>query len=73
MFTGEEIDVASAGLPLRLTSNDSVYEFEKANLPAGEWPPTGWYGDWVSGMDVFDVPREQSPVEMRWLVYQKSG
>lgn len=73
IFTGEEIDTASAGLPLRLQTNDSVYEYEKANLPAGHWPPTGWYPEWVSGQDIFDVPREQSPVEMRWLVYQKTG
>ncbi|PRC46642.1 SAM-dependent methyltransferase, partial [Mycobacterium sp. ITM-2017-0098] len=72
MFTGEEIDTASAGLPLRLMTNDSVYEYEKANLPDGVWPPTGWYADWVSGMDVFAVPRENSPIEMRWLVYQRT-
>lgn len=73
MFTGEEIDSASAGLPLRLMTNDSVYDYEKANLPDGEWPPTGWYADWVSGMDVFAVPRENSPIEMRWLVYQRTS
>ncbi|MDA2895134.1 class I SAM-dependent methyltransferase [Mycolicibacterium sp. BiH015] len=73
LFTGEEIDGAAAGLPLRLMTNDSVYDYEKANLPAGVWPPTGWYADWVSGLDVFDLPREQSPIEMRWLVYQKTS
>lgn len=73
IFTGEEIDGASAGLPLRLKTNDSVFDYEKENLPAGVWPPTGWYADWVSGLDIFDVPREQSPVEMRWLVYQKTS
>ncbi|WP_275572080.1 class I SAM-dependent methyltransferase [Mycolicibacterium vanbaalenii] len=73
IFTGEEIDTASAGLSLRLMTNDSVYEYEKENLPAGHWPPTGWYAEWVSGQDIFDVPREQSPVDMRWLVYQKTG
>jgi SAM-dependent methyltransferase len=73
LFTGGEIDSAAAGLPLRLLTNDSVYEYEKANLAAGDWPPTGWYADWVSGLDVFDVPRDRSPIEMRWLVYQKAG
>lgn len=72
LFTGEEIDTAAAGLPLRLMTNDSVYEYEKANLDPGDWPPTGWYADWVSGLDVFDVPRDKSPIEMRWLVYQKA-
>jgi len=73
IFTGDEVNAAAEGLPMQLVSNDSVYEFEKANLPVGDWPPTGWYADWVSGLDVFDVPREQSPIEMRWLVYQKTG
>jgi SAM-dependent methyltransferase len=73
IFTGDEVNAAVEGLPLVLAGNDSVYDFEQANLPAGDWPPTGWYADWVSGLDVFDVPREQSPIEMRWLVYQKTG
>ncbi len=73
LFTGDEIDTAAAGLPLRLTTNDSVYEYEKANLADGDWPPTGWYADWVSGLDVFDVPRERSPIEMRWLVYRRTS
>jgi hypothetical protein len=25
----------------------------------------------VGGQDVFDLPREECPIEMRWLVYQK--
>lgn len=72
IFTGDEINGAVAGLPFEFVSNDSVYDYEKENLPPGVWPPTGWYADWVSGLDVFDVPREQSPIEMRWLVYQKT-
>lgn len=72
IFTGDEINAAAAGLPFEFVSNDSVHDYEKENLPAGVWPPTGWYADWVSGVDVFDVPREQSPIEMRWLVYQKT-
>ncbi len=52
-------------------SDDSVYEYEKSHLPEGTWPPTSWYADWVSGLDVFDLRREDCPIEMRWLVYQK--
>jgi hypothetical protein len=44
---------------------------EKSHLPQETWPPTSWYADWVSGRDVFDLPREEIPIEMRWLVYQK--
>lgn len=73
MFTWYEMTNATALLPLNLISDDSVYEYERFHLPAGAWPPTPWYADWVSGLDVFDVEREASPVEMRWLVYEKPG
>ena len=73
IFTQHEMSAASAQLPLELVADDSVYEYEKAHLPEGAWPPTSWYAKWVSGLDVFDVEREQCPIEMRWLVYQKAG
>ena len=71
IFTRGELAAAAAGLPLDLVADDSVFDYEKQNLPEGAWPPTGWYANWVSGLDVFDVPREESPIEMRWLVYTK--
>lgn len=71
MFTWDEMSAAVDGLPLTLVSDDSVYEYEEEHLPAGAWPPTGWYAEWVTGQDVFDLPREQCPNEMRWLVYRK--
>jgi SAM-dependent methyltransferase len=73
IFTWHEMSSAAAGLPLAVVADDSVYEYEKAHLPDGAWPPTSWYADWVSGLDVFDVEREECPVEMRWLVYQKTA
>ena len=73
IFTQHEMSAASSGLPFVLVADDSVYEYEKAHLPDGAWPPTSWYANWVSGLDVFDVERETSPIEMRWLVYQKTG
>lgn len=73
IFTREELAIAAADLPLVLESDDSVYDYEKAHLPATAWPPTSWYETWVSGLDVFDVPREASPIELRWLVYRKAG
>ncbi|WP_264033329.1 hypothetical protein [Mycobacterium riyadhense] len=27
---------------------------------------------WCTGLDVFDVQREECPIEMRWLVYRKT-
>ena len=71
IFTPHELAGAASGLPLQLIADDSVYDYEFANLPEGAWPPTSWYADWVSGRDVFDLPRDECPIEMRWLVYQK--
>jgi SAM-dependent methyltransferase len=71
IFTVQELSSALSGLPLQLVSDDSVYEYERVHLPEGSWPQTSWYADWVSGRDVFDMPREECPIEMRWLVYQK--
>ena len=73
IFTSAELADAAALLPLELVADDSVYEYEKSHLPAESWPPTSWYADWVSGLDVFDVDREDSPIEMRWLVYRKAS
>jgi len=73
IFARQELTGAAAGLPVELIADDSVYDYEKAHLPDGAWPPTGWYADWVSGLDVFDVERKDSPIEMRWLVYRKVG
>jgi len=73
IFTPQEMSAAVAGLPLELVEDESVYEYEKAHLPDGAWPPTGWYAGWVTGLDVFDVPREQCPIELRWLIYRKRG
>lgn len=73
IFTQLQMADALAGLPLSLASDMSVYDFERDHLPAGTWPPTSWYAEWVSGQDVFDVPRDERPIEMRWLVYEKSS
>lgn len=72
IFTAEQLSDAAAGLPLELSADDSVYEYEMTRLPDGAWPPTGWYAQWVSGQDVFDVEREMSPIDLRWLVYRKT-
>jgi precorrin-6B methylase 2 len=71
IFTRDELATAAADLPLDLIGDDSAYEYEKAHLPEGAWPPTDWFDGWASGLDVFDLPREDSPIELRWLVYQK--
>lgn len=70
-FTRAEMSSACAGLPLELVADDSVHDYEKEHLPDGAWPPTGWYAEWVSGLDVFTTERQDCPIDMRWLVYRK--
>jgi SAM-dependent methyltransferase len=72
IYTEQELHDAAFGLAVGLVAEDSVYDYEMTHLPAGAWPPTSWYADWVSGRDVFDLPRDECPIEMRWFVYQKS-
>ncbi|ORV17902.1 class I SAM-dependent methyltransferase [Mycobacterium celatum] len=71
IFTRDEMTAAAAPLPLELDSDDSAGEYEKAHLPQGAWPPTGWYDNWANGLDLFDVAPQESPVELRWLVYRR--
>ena len=71
IFTTSELAEGVKDLPLSLVADDSVYDYEQRLLPEGAWPPTSWYVNWVSGLDVFDLPRQDSPIEMRWLVYRK--
>jgi hypothetical protein len=73
IFTWDEMNSAASGLPMQLLTDDSVHDYEKEHLPEGAWPPTSWYAEWVSGQDVFDLPRDQCPIDMRWLVYQKTS
>jgi len=72
IFTRDELTMAAADLPLVLIGDDSAYDYEKAHLPEGAWPPTAWFDGWASGLDVFDLQPEDSPIELRWLVYEKS-
>ena len=71
IFTRLEFAAAAEGLPLHLESDESACDFEKANLPPTAWPPTSWYESWANGQDMFDLEKEMSPVELRWLVYRK--
>ena len=72
-FTPEELTVASHGLDLTQTTDESDHDNEKNHQPATAWPPTGWYSEWVSGLDVFQLPAEDCPISMRWLVYRKAS
>ena len=71
IFTRADLAAAAAGFPFMLEAEEPVLDFERANLPAEAWPPTTWFEDWASGRDVFDVDREQSPIELRWFVHRR--
>ncbi|MEI9947430.1 MAG: hypothetical protein WDO74_00200 [Pseudomonadota bacterium] len=73
MFTRRELQEALADEPLQLISDESVQAYERANLPAEAWPPTGWFETWTGGQDLFDLPAGKPPLELRWLVYRKTS
>jgi SAM-dependent methyltransferase len=71
IFTRDEMTSAIARLPLGLVADDSAAEYEESHLPQGAWPPTNWFVGWANGLDLFDVDPHESPIELRWLVFQK--
>jgi SAM-dependent methyltransferase len=73
VYTRDEMTSAAAELPLDLVADDSAVEYEKAHLPEGAWPPTIWFEGWANGLDLFDLEAQDSPIELRWLVFQKIG
>jgi SAM-dependent methyltransferase len=46
LYSRDELKEAAAGLGFSLLSEESVYEYEKKNLPEEAWPPTGWFEEW---------------------------
>jgi SAM-dependent methyltransferase len=73
LFTRADFGAARDGLPLSLVSDESTYDFEHTHLPKEAWPPTGWFAEWARGQDLFDLPADRAPHELRWLTYRKAG
>jgi SAM-dependent methyltransferase len=73
IFTREELRAAGAAHGFSLVSEESVYQFEKERCPPEAWPPTSAFEEWARGVDTFDLPMSRAPVEMRWLLWKKSG
>ena len=71
LFTPDEISGAVAGLPLTVLSDHSVWNYEKAHQSDESWPPTYWYQEWATGIDIFGSQYGKTPVDLRWLVYRK--
>lgn len=75
LFTRAELASAMDGLPFDLLSDESTYDFERDNTPDWAWPPTSWFPQWSRGRDLFKFadPETQAPIELRWLLFQKTG
>lgn len=73
VFTPSDVRDAMADLPFELVSNDSVYRYELDNLPSEAWPPTPWYINWISGLDVYEIESDKCPVELRWLTFRRTS
>ena len=71
IFTRSDFDQAMAGLPLDRIDDESTLEYEREHLPQEAWPPTGWFEQWTSGRDLFDLPPGRAPAELRWVTYRK--
>jgi SAM-dependent methyltransferase len=70
MFTPAELSEVLAGLPLELVDDTSYVEYERTHMPES-WPPTDYFEAYCAGLDLFDLPPGQPPLEMRWLTYRK--
>jgi SAM-dependent methyltransferase len=71
LFTRRDFELAVEGLPFERQADEEAAEYERQHLPEGQFPSTGWYEGWCGGQDLFDLPAERSPMELRWLVYRK--
>ncbi len=72
IFTRDDVTSAASQLPLELVADDPAIDYEQTHLPQGSWPPTAWFAGWANGLDLFDVEPEESPIELRWLVFRKT-
>jgi SAM-dependent methyltransferase len=71
LFTRGELAHAMLGLPFDAVSDEPAAGFERAAALPEDWPPTPWFENWSRGRDLFDLPGDAVPMELRWLVYRK--
>lgn len=71
LFTRRDFEAALSGLPFQQVADESAADYEREHLPEGQYPSTGWYEGWSGGQDLFDLPADRAPMELRWLVYRK--
>ncbi len=70
LVTPDELQSCLEGLPLKVESNESAYEYERTFLPPEAWPPTKWFINWSTGRDVFPTPGE-TPMSLRWILVSR--
>ena len=71
IFTYEDLAYAMHDLPLQFIEEIPVYDYEKSHLPAEAWPPTGWFDNWANGRDLFWLPDQKPPMELRWILCRR--
>ena len=71
LYTRRDLELAAQGLPFERPADEPAADYEREHLPEGQYPSTGWYEGWSGGQDLFDLPAERPPVELRWLSYRK--
>lgn len=71
LFTSRDFERAAEGLGFERQADEAAAAYERAHLPHGQYPSTGWYEGWSAGQDLFDLPAERCPMDLRWLVYRK--
>lgn len=71
LFTRRDLDVALEGLPFERLADEPAAAYEREHLPDGHYPSTGWFEGWSGGQDLFDLPEDRAPMELRWLLYRK--
>ncbi len=70
LFQRSELESAMAGLPFELVADESAHDFESEH-GAEAWPPTSWFPDWARGLELYDLPPERVPAELRWISYRR--
>ena len=73
LFTVPEMTAALQGLPLTVTSNESVVEYEHAHLPRDAWPPTGWFMSWTTGKAIMPLEKGYPPIDLRWILCRRTS
>jgi hypothetical protein len=72
LLTPSELAEAIAGLPLRLVSDESALDYERAHLSPTAWAARAWLDSWATGDRLFALnPDERPPLSLRWLVYER--